>query len=90
MVLPIWLAASGTALAGIVLVVLSGTAGTIFPGGAIDPLVIGDLLLAMSVGIGMVGGGVRSPIALVVVPIAIAIILLGAGVWGWFGPGVRI
>lgn len=85
-----WIATASLVAAGTVLVAASTLLGAAFPHGAIDPLVTGDLLLALAVGASMVGGGVRSPVALAVVPTIVAIALIGIGVFEWLGPGVRI
>lgn len=75
---------------GTVLVAISSATGGFWPHGTIDPLVTGNLLLATGVGASMLGGGVRNPVALAVVPLLVAIALIGIGVFGWLGPGIRI
>ena len=88
-VTPVWIAATAAGLTGVVLILLSNFAGSMFPGGTMDPVVIGDLLIAIGIALGMVGGGVTNPYALTIAPLAVALVLIG-GSFGWFGQGFRI
>lgn len=90
MVTPLWVATAALVVVGTILVAASSALGGIWPGGPIDPLITGNILLGAAVGTSMVGGGIRSPLALAVVPVLVIVALVGIGVFGWLGPGVRI
>lgn len=85
-----WIATASLVVSGTVLVAISSATGNLWPHGAIDPLVTGNLLLAGAVAASMLGGGIRNPVALAAVPLLVAVVLVGIGVFGWLGPGVRI
>lgn len=85
-----WIATAALVAAGTAIAALSTVTGRYWPGGSVDALVTANLLLALGVGSSMVGGGVRNPVALGVVPLLVAVALIGIGVFGWLGPGVRI
>ena len=86
----VWIAATVVELVGIGFVALAGILGHTFPGGIVDPLVIGDLVIALGVAVGMIGAGVRNPWAVLMGFAVIGIVLIGVGVFQWFGPGVRL
>ncbi len=90
MVTGLWVATAALVVLGTVLVAASSALGGMWPGGPIDPLVTGNILLGAAVGTSMVGGGIRNPFALAIVPVAVIVALVGIGVFGWLGPGVHI
>jgi hypothetical protein len=90
MVAPLYIVTIIVEIIGIVLVAISSATGAFWPGGTIDPLVVGSLLIALGIAIGMLAGGVRNPYVLAILPLVVAVLLLGIGVFQWLGPGVRI
>lgn len=85
MVSPGYLAAVAVALTGFVLLVLAHTQA-----GWAWGTVIGPVVIALAIAVGMVSGGVSHPWALVLIPFSAAILLLlvdhfnlgGANAWG--------
>lgn len=88
---PVWIAATVVELAGIALVALDYTIVHTWLGfGTVTAeALFGDVLIGGGAALGMIGGGIRNPWALTVVPMVI-ILLLFAATYGWFGPGVRL
>lgn len=89
MVQPVWVLTVAVEVAAFALIGLSSFL-TFLPGGPLGVIVIGNILIALGVALGMVGGGVQSPLALAVVPPLVAIGLLTVSVFQWFGPGVKL
>lgn len=85
MVSPLYLAAVAAFLTGLGLLIYGHTVG----GGAWGTI-IGPLVIGIAVGIGMIGGGVRNPYALTVLPLLVGIGLVlvdhfnifGINTWG--------
>ena len=60
------------------------------PGGPTGVIVVANILIALGIALGMVGGGVQSPLALATIPPVAAILLVTVSVFQWFGPGVKL
>ena len=89
MVAPVWIAATTVEVGAFSLIALAGFL-SFMPGGALAVVILANVMIAAGVALGMVGGGVQSPLALAIVPLLIVVALLIVSVFQWFGPGVKL